>query len=57
MSKAQLETAAEMTEEAADAVELMLAQGTLAGDESVQPARRAAGARGRRVRRNYSDAK
>jgi PTH1 family peptidyl-tRNA hydrolase len=28
MSKAQLETAAEMTEEAADAVELMLAQGT-----------------------------
>ncbi len=28
MSKAQLETAAEMTEEAADAVELMLTQGT-----------------------------
>ena len=31
--------------------------GHVAGDEPVQPADRAAGARGRRVRRNYSDAK
>ncbi len=55
MKKAELEVAAEMVDEAGDAVEMILANGHRRGDEQVQPAKTAGSGRaGNRVKQFFA---